>query len=432
MPGKSSKSSLAANTLVDLLKEARERASLSQEQVASLTGYSRGYISLVETGDRLPSESFIRRAIHALPVDSSEVLEIYAAVAKESGRRLSPSGISPKQQTLTITSVQFIPMLRGGASQSLEADAIAFDPGDRAIWGVEEPDQLRQTDGSFRLGGGNRESNDKAAMTAIEGPAALHVGPAGVDVLCVTDHLETSTITDVIEWQVRSYQERLSLCGRLFPAYNSKNQYIFSVYVIEDAHQLPWTFARLRSALSILSGPLLVWSTAQSEHFPVAADEGSDFVGYNEALRLEDQLLNEGVTNRQEEALGLVEFGIPEIVFGVVGWGAITYAAMSPSYAGLELNGVKRSHSDNDVKSLIDLEIELQSLWRLAHAAANGLIAISPSLISYLDVSRWRIGEPAAWESVVDERMRNAAVVTSKIHDKVNGLIALSKAQGVI
>ncbi len=49
------------------IKDARKKAHLSQEQLASQTGLSKGYISLLETQKRQPSLTAARKLVSILP-----------------------------------------------------------------------------------------------------------------------------------------------------------------------------------------------------------------------------------------------------------------------------------------------------------------------------------------------------------------------------
>ena len=59
--------------LTDLLKELRDRNRLSQQDVERDGGISRGYLSLIETGRRVPSEAILRKLASLYGV-SPEVL----------------------------------------------------------------------------------------------------------------------------------------------------------------------------------------------------------------------------------------------------------------------------------------------------------------------------------------------------------------------
>lgn len=437
MPGSSEDAAPERGPIAQLLREAREAASLSQEELAEATGYSRGYISLIETGDRIPSESFARRALTVLPIEPGPLLTLLGKLPRDPRRRLAHSGPKPQQQQLNITSLQFVPLLRDEARKvESRSEPISHQ---QVEWRKEIATNFLLPQADQTLSDGDRTESPPSTMEVRLDSATMHLSTAGVDVLCVKDQINTDRLADVAAWQVQSYRDRLTQLAGL-PSYVREGQYIFSVYVIQDAHHLPWTFSRIRSALAILAGPLLVWATSDSETFsgPFSGSDDLELRGLSEARRLEDQLLREGVTERLTDALGLVEFGVPEIALGVAGWGAIAYAAMSPAYAQLQRSGTKgaggtnRSYADEDVQSLIELEIRLQALWRLTHAALNDRVPITKSLVHDINLWRWELVAAPVWESVVDERMRNAAIVTSKIQDIVENLIAHADARGII
>ena len=56
------------------LQRARKEKEIPQEELASIVGVNRTYISLVEQGRRNPSIKFLYRVVKALKVDSSKLL----------------------------------------------------------------------------------------------------------------------------------------------------------------------------------------------------------------------------------------------------------------------------------------------------------------------------------------------------------------------
>jgi transcriptional regulator with XRE-family HTH domain len=65
-----------ARRLGQMLKALRQRRGLTQDQLAQIAGYSKGYISLLESGARKnPSLPTLKRLAKALKVKVGELLE---------------------------------------------------------------------------------------------------------------------------------------------------------------------------------------------------------------------------------------------------------------------------------------------------------------------------------------------------------------------
>ena len=66
------------------VKELRARRGLTQEQVASAAGVSRGYLGELEQGRRRPSFEGVVRVARGLDVDLGELIAVYEARLAES------------------------------------------------------------------------------------------------------------------------------------------------------------------------------------------------------------------------------------------------------------------------------------------------------------------------------------------------------------
>lgn len=69
--------------LATAVKELRARRGLTQEQVATAAGVSRGYLGELEQGRRRPSFEGIVRVARALEVELVELIETYEARLRE-------------------------------------------------------------------------------------------------------------------------------------------------------------------------------------------------------------------------------------------------------------------------------------------------------------------------------------------------------------
>jgi transcriptional regulator with XRE-family HTH domain len=60
-----------------LIKDLRKKKSISQEKLAEKTGLDRTFISLIETGKRIPTLTSICKLAKALDIKASELLKLY-------------------------------------------------------------------------------------------------------------------------------------------------------------------------------------------------------------------------------------------------------------------------------------------------------------------------------------------------------------------
>jgi transcriptional regulator with XRE-family HTH domain len=70
--------------LATAVKELRARRSMTQEEVATAAGVSRGYVGELEQGRRRPSFEGVVRVARALDVELRELVELYEARLRDS------------------------------------------------------------------------------------------------------------------------------------------------------------------------------------------------------------------------------------------------------------------------------------------------------------------------------------------------------------
>ena len=67
---------------ITLLKEIRKRNKCTQEELAKLVGYGKGYIGKIESGEVAFSDKFAKKIIELFNVDKTEVLCLLGVVDK--------------------------------------------------------------------------------------------------------------------------------------------------------------------------------------------------------------------------------------------------------------------------------------------------------------------------------------------------------------